>query len=112
MSTFRKQFRHRSVALISLAVSLAGLAYNTWRNELTAANRNVRTAGAELLLTLAGLEQTVFRWRWWLRWTDSRCTGADSGHVLLQCDGDASLSRVSRYSRSNRSTRASTDGMS
>lgn len=60
MNALREQFRHHSVALISLAIALAGLAYNTWRNELTEANRNVRTAGVELLLTLGQLEQTVF----------------------------------------------------
>lgn len=56
----RDQFRRHSVALISLAVALTSLAYNTWRNEKTEANRNLRTAGIELLLKLGELDQVVF----------------------------------------------------
>ncbi len=52
--------RHHSVALISLAIALSSLAYNTWRNEQTEANRNVRTAGIELLLKLGELDRVVF----------------------------------------------------
>lgn len=60
MPTFREQLRRHSVALISLAVALTSLAYNTWRNEQTEANRNIRTAGVELLLKLSDLDQVVF----------------------------------------------------
>ena len=52
--------RQHSVALISLAIALSSLAYNTWRNEQTEANRNVRTAGIELLLKLGELDRIVF----------------------------------------------------
>ena len=52
--------RQHSVALISLAIALSSLAYNTWRNEQTEANRNVRTAGIELLLKLGELDRVVF----------------------------------------------------
>ncbi len=55
-----EQLRRHSVALISLVVALSSLAYNTWRNEQTEANRNVRTAGIELLLKLGELDQVVF----------------------------------------------------
>jgi hypothetical protein len=48
------------VALISLAIALSSLGYNTWRNEQTEANRNVRTAGVELLLKLGELDRIVF----------------------------------------------------
>jgi len=58
--TFRLQLRQHSVALISLVVALSSLAYNTWRNEQTEENRNIRTAGIELLLTLGELERVVF----------------------------------------------------
>lgn len=60
MPTLREQLRRHSVALISLAVALTSLGYNTWRNEQTEANRNVRTAGIELLLVLGELEQVAF----------------------------------------------------
>jgi hypothetical protein len=60
MRSLGDQLRRHSVALISLIVALTALAYNTWRNEQTEENRNVRTAGIELLLKLGELEQLVF----------------------------------------------------
>jgi hypothetical protein len=60
MSTVRQQLRDNAVALISLAVALSSLSYNTWRNERTEHNRNVRTATFELLTRLADLERVVF----------------------------------------------------
>ena len=60
MSTVRQQLRDNAVALISLAVALTSLSYNTWRNERTEHNRNVRTATFELLTRLADLERVVF----------------------------------------------------
>jgi len=60
MTSFTEQIRRNSVALISLVVALSSLAYNTWRNELTESNRNIRVAGIELLLKLGELERVVF----------------------------------------------------
>jgi hypothetical protein len=60
MTSFADQVRRNSVALISLAVALSSLAYNTWRNEQTEYNRNIRVAGVELLLKLGELEKVVF----------------------------------------------------
>ena len=60
MPTLREQLRNNAVALISLVVALGSLAYNTWRNERTEHNRNVRTAGFEILTKLAELERVVF----------------------------------------------------
>ena len=60
MTRLRQQLRDNAVALISLVVALGSLAYNTWRNERTEHNRNVRTAGFELLTKLAELERVVF----------------------------------------------------
>jgi len=60
MSTIRQQLRDNAVALISLVLALTSLAYNTWRNERTEYNRNVRTATFELLGKLAELERVVF----------------------------------------------------
>lgn len=60
MNTFKGQISRHSVALISLLIALSGLAYNTWRNEQTEENRNVRTAGIELLLKLGELDRVVF----------------------------------------------------
>ena len=60
MVSFRQQLRSNAVALISLVVALSSLSYNTWRNEGTEHNRNVRTATFELLSKLAELERVVF----------------------------------------------------
>jgi hypothetical protein len=60
MSTLRQQLRNNAVALISLVVALGSLGYNTWRNERTEHNRNIRTATFELLSKLAELERVVF----------------------------------------------------
>lgn len=60
MTSFTDQIRRNSVALISLVVALSSLAYNTWRNEQTESNRNIRVAGIELLLKLGELEKVVF----------------------------------------------------
>ncbi|MBV8782938.1 MAG: hypothetical protein JOZ67_02000 [Gammaproteobacteria bacterium] len=60
MSTVRQQLRNNAVALVSLVIALSSLGYNTWRNERTEHNRNVRTATFELLMRLADLERVVF----------------------------------------------------
>jgi hypothetical protein len=60
VNTLKNQIGRHSVALISLAVALSSLAYNTWRNEQTEENRNVRAAGIELLLKLGELDRVVF----------------------------------------------------
>lgn len=58
--SLKDQFRRNAVALISLAVAMVGLFYNTWRNEVTEHNRNLRAAGFEIILTLGELQQIVF----------------------------------------------------
>jgi hypothetical protein len=60
MSTFRQQLRENAVALISLVIALSSLGYNTWRNERTEHNRNIRTATFEVLTKLAELQRVVF----------------------------------------------------
>ena len=60
MSTVREQLRNNAVALISLTVALGSLSYNTWRNERTEYNRNIRTATFELLGKLSELERVVY----------------------------------------------------
>ncbi len=60
MPSVREQVRNNLVALISLVVALTSLGYNTWRNEQTEHNRNIRAAGFELLTQLGSLQQVVF----------------------------------------------------
>jgi hypothetical protein len=60
MPTLGQQLRNNSVALISLVVALGSLGYNTWRNERTERNRNVRTATFELLTKIGELQRVVY----------------------------------------------------
>jgi hypothetical protein len=60
LASFKEQVRRNLVAIISLVLALLSLSYNTWRNELTEHNRNVRQAGFEMLLTLGEVHQIVF----------------------------------------------------
>ncbi|UTW44186.1 hypothetical protein KFE80_07160 [bacterium SCSIO 12696] len=62
--SFLQQIRRNSVALISLAIALASLGYNTWRNEVTEQNRNVRTAGFALIERLAELDEVAIHMRY------------------------------------------------
>lgn len=59
-SSFFKQIRNNSVAIISLFIAVSSLSYNTWRNEQTEYNRNQRQASFEILVTLNELQQVVF----------------------------------------------------
>lgn len=60
MPDVRRQFRDNLVAIISLVIALSALGYNTWRNELTERNRNIRVAGIELLTEIGSLQQIIF----------------------------------------------------
>jgi hypothetical protein len=60
VTSIRQQLRDNAVALISLAVAISSLGYNTWRNERTERNRNVRTAAFEVLMRAADLERVTF----------------------------------------------------
>ncbi len=60
MPTVRDQLRNNAVALTSLVIALTSLGYNTWRNERTEHNRNIRAAGFEILTKLAEFERVVF----------------------------------------------------
>lgn len=57
---FVDQLRRNRVALISLAVAIISLSYNTWRNEASEDNRTQRLVAIEILLKLADLQQVVF----------------------------------------------------
>ncbi len=57
---FVQQIRRNALALISLMVAFTALGYNTWRNEQTEANRNVRQAGFEMLMHIGELQQIAY----------------------------------------------------
>ena len=54
-----QQIRSNAVAIISLVVALSGLGYNTWRNEASEANKNVREAGLFMMKELTELQEVV-----------------------------------------------------
>lgn len=58
--TILEQIRRNLVAIISLTVALSGLGYNTWRNEKSEMNSNIRTAGFEVLTEVGELQRVVF----------------------------------------------------
>jgi len=58
-SSIAAQLRQHAVALISLALAITSLAYNTWRNETTEAHRNVRHAAFRTLEELGELQVIV-----------------------------------------------------
>lgn len=57
--TVIQQIRNNLVAIISLVVAISSLSYNTWRNELTEENRNIRFAGFEALKNIGELQTIV-----------------------------------------------------
>lgn len=59
-NSIKSQLRRNTVAIISLVVALTSLGYNSWRNEQSEANRNIREAGIEALLKLGELDRVVF----------------------------------------------------
>lgn len=59
MASFVDQLRRNAVALISVAIAITSLGYNTWRNEVTEGNRNIRSAGMEIIQELSALQQVV-----------------------------------------------------
>ena len=67
----REQLRRNTVAIISLIVAITSLSYATWRNEVTEANRNVRTAGFALIERLASLDEVAL----FIRFSGSDASG-------------------------------------
>ena len=54
--TIGQQIQRNLLAIISLAVAISALSYNTWRNETTEVNRNIRLASFEILVQLGKLQ--------------------------------------------------------
>lgn len=58
-SSFWQQVRRNQLSLLSLLVALTALSYNTWRNESTEHNRNIRAAEFEMLRHLIEVQQII-----------------------------------------------------
>jgi len=59
MSTLLQQIHRNLLAIISLVVAITALGYNTYRNELTEENRNIRFAGFSMLQELSELQLLI-----------------------------------------------------
>lgn len=59
--TIGEQLRRYAVAIISLVVAISSLAYNSYRNELSEENRNIRFAAFTVLRELGELQVLVDR---------------------------------------------------
>lgn len=59
MADFREQIRSNSVALISLMVAFIALSYNTWRNETSESQRNIRQASFRVIESLGELQEVA-----------------------------------------------------
>lgn len=56
----RDQLQRNAVALISLAIAITSLGYNTWRNEASEYNRNQRLISIEVLRNVGQLQEVIF----------------------------------------------------
>ncbi len=59
MDTIRAQIHRNAVALISLVIAVGSLGYNTWRNETTEEQRNIRHAAFRVLEGLGELQEVA-----------------------------------------------------
>jgi hypothetical protein len=57
---FSEQIKHNSLAIISLFLAFSALGYNTWRNELTEENRNIRMSGFEMIMHIGELQKISY----------------------------------------------------
>ena len=58
--SFKQQVQRNLVAIISVLIAVSSLSYNTWRNEKTEHNRNLRQASFELLLKIGEIRELVY----------------------------------------------------
>lgn len=57
---FTEQLRQNSLSIISLFVAFSALGYNTWRNEESEANRNIRQSGFEIIMHVGELQKLAY----------------------------------------------------
>jgi hypothetical protein len=90
MNTIRAQIHRNAVALISLVIAVSSLGYNTWRNETTEAQRNVRHAAFRVLESLGELQE-VADYRFYYLPFDS--AGKTEGELRISGFGSVAMIR-------------------
>lgn len=88
MTSFKKQLHNNAVALISLFIAVSSLAYNTWRNEKTEEQRNIRHAAFRVLENLGELQQVVDYRYYYLPFHED---AHQEGQLRLRGFGNASM---------------------
>ncbi len=89
--SIREQVRANAVALISLVVAVSSLGYNTWRNETTEQQRNLRHAAFRVLEDLGELQQAADYRRYFLDGIAS--PGAAGAETRLRGYGSVAMIR-------------------
>lgn len=90
MATIPQQIHRNAVALISLVVAVSTLAYNTWRNETTEEQRNVRHAAFRVLENLGEMQEVVDARYYYLARGEA---GLSEGELRLRGYGSAAMTR-------------------
>ena len=54
------QVNRQSLAIVSLVIALIALSYNTWRNEESEFNQNIRRSGFEMLVHIGELQRLTY----------------------------------------------------
>jgi len=90
MATIRQQIHNNAVALISLFIAVSSLGYNTWRNETTEAQRNVRHAAFTVLEKLGEMQEVVDARYYYMTGKDDEAAESD---LRLRGYGSAAMTR-------------------
>ena len=94
MQTILQQIRANSVAIISLMTAVIALSYNTWRNQTTEAQRNVRQAAFRVLENLGELQEVVNYRYYYFPFEQAQ---QREGELRLRGYGSASMARDLMY---------------
>jgi hypothetical protein len=90
MVTIRAQIHRNAVALISLVIAVSSLGYNTWRNETTEAQRNVRHASFRVLQSLGDLQEVADYRYYYLPFEETR---ENEGDLRVRGFGNVAMIR-------------------
>ena len=90
MNTIRAQIHRKAVALISLVIAVSSLGYNTWRNETTEAQRNIRHAAFRVLESLGELQEVADYRHYYLPFEDA---GKTEGELRISGFGSVAMIR-------------------
>lgn len=88
--TIFEQIQRNAVALISLFIAFSGLAYNTWRNELTEEQRNIRHAEFRVIETIGEMQEIVDERYYYFPFSKDRSAEAST---RLKGFGNVAMSR-------------------